>query len=323
VKQLVLSALLLIAGLTPAAAEWSGSPYSGRQEHHIAGRTSDGADIQLRGRDVEIAPQGACWLVNSAGSGAALPPGARAEFIPFRSPRSFDSYRENNVRGRQAQQCAFNMPVTLCGASVGQTGHRALGTAVGPFTYDTGDEVVTLTLRAERQGSGRDYGWSVASQSGSCDSSGPGCSDPDYAEAHSAECVAPDPRNCDDPDYRATHSAECGAIDPYCPAGYTARVVLGLTPTYYDASGAGSYNPNTVVGCASSSALATPTSCPASDHQSFQSIRTDAAPYGFPAIWFCGYYGALDESDYNDQWGDFPTLCANDFGSGAACGAAR
>jgi hypothetical protein len=132
-----------------------------------------------------------------------------------------------------------------------------------------------------------------------------------------------DPRNCDKPDYAAQHPAQCGPIDPYCPAGYTASVVLGLTPTYYDVSGPGSYNPNTVVGCASSSALATPTRCPASDHQSFQNIRTDAAPYEFPAVWFCGYYGALDNLDYDNQWGDFPTVCANDFGSGAACGAAR
>lgn len=323
-KQLIVSTILLLAGLTPAVAEWTGNPYSGRQDNHISGRASDGADVKLHGRDVEIAPQGECWLVRSAGSGAALPPGARAEFIPFKSQRSFNSYRQNNERGQQARECAFNMPVALCGVDVGQTGHRALGTVVGPFTYDTGEDVVTLTLRADRQGNSSDYGWSISTQSGSCEPSGPGCSDSVYAAAHPDECRrVPDPQDCTDPIWRASHPAQCGVLDPYCPSGYTAHVVKGLTPTYYDASGPGTYNPNTVVGCASPSALATPTSCPPSDHQSFQSIQTVNGSYGFPVIWFCGYYGALDNVDYDNQWGGFPTLCANDFGSGVACGADR
>lgn len=321
-KKLTLSALLILAGLTSAAAEWSGSPYSGRQDYHISGRASDGAEIQLRGRDVEIAPQGECWLTRSAESGTALPPGARAEFIPFRSRSSFESYRQNNTRGRQAQQCAFNMPVELCGATAGQTGHRALGTVVGPFTYDTGTETVTLTLRADRQGTSDDYGWSVASQSGSCAvGSAADCSDADYAAAHPDQCSVA-PRNCDNPQYIATHPEECSAPDPYCPAGYTTHVLLSLVPIYYDESGAAHGNPHTLITCARTSptlALATPTSCRYSQFQLASIRHTSGAAYGFPNVGFCGYDGSLDTRDYNVQWGDFPTFCAHDLGAGSPC----
>lgn len=322
--RMLLATAALVVVAVPAAADWSGSPYEGRTTYHNSTRPNESAGVKPQGHNAVISPAGKCWLVTTTDLPADAPPGAWKQYIPFKSSAEFESYRAGKGQaGHPPEECAFNMPVSLCGADVGQTGHRALGTVVGPFTYDTGEDVVTLTLRADRQGTGSDYGWSVASQSGSCEAdSDPDCSDPDYRAAHPDRCVV-QPLNCSDPDYAAQHPAQCGSLDPYCPAGYTASAVLGLTPTYYDASGPGTYNPNTVVGCASPSALATPTSCPASDHQSFQSIRTDAAPYGFPAVWFCGYYGALDNLDYDNQWGDFPTVCANDFGSGAACGAAR
>src|SRR3546814_18191061 len=77
--------------------------------------------------------------------------------------------RANNAQGRQAVQCAFNMPVALCGESVGQTGHRPLGTVVGPFTYEDVDVTASVTLRADRQGQTDDYGWSIQYTTGSCE----------------------------------------------------------------------------------------------------------------------------------------------------------
>lgn len=320
----VAGVLLAVAVVSPAKAEWSGNPYGGRQDHHIPGRPAEGGDVALHGRDVVLSPQGECWLVRTTAPEnvpSQLKGRVRSQFIPFNSRAEFESYLQNNEQGRQAKRCAFNMPVSLCGQAVGQTGHRALGTVVGPFTYDDGERSASMTLRADRQGTSNDYGWSIASETGSCEAGlGADCSDPAYAAAHPDQCQrVPEPRNCDNPRYRASHPDECRVPDPYCPAGYTAHVVLELSPTYYDGSGPGTYNPNTVIGCASASALATPTRCPASDYQGFQSFRTESAPYGFPAVWFCGYYGSLDGVDYDSQWGSFPTFCAHDLGSGQSC----
>jgi hypothetical protein len=317
--------LLAIAVVSPAAAEWSGNPYGGRQDHHIAGRPAEGGDVALHGRDVVLSPQGECWLVRTTAPEnvpSQLKGRVRSQFIPFNTRAEFESYLRNNAQGQQAKRCAFNTFVELCDGPVGQTGHRALGTVVGPFTYDDGERTASITLRADRQGTDSDSGWSVISRTGSCEA-GPAadCSDPAYAAAHPAQCGT-SPRDCDDPRYRANHPDQCRAPDPYCPAGYTAHVVLELSPTYYDESGPGTYNPNTFVGCARTSphpALATPVACPPSQHQSVGVRSTRGAPYDFPDVGFCGYHGSLDRVDYANQWGSFPTFCAHEMGSGQSC----
>ncbi len=232
------------AGLvTPAAAEWSGSPYAGRHDHHLRDRPSQGADVALRGRDVAIAPQGACWLARTAAPGggalAGGPAGARSQFIPFNTPAEFDSYRANSAEGRAARACAFNTTVELCGASVGQTGHRALGTVVGPFSYTDGAISASVTLRAERQGRHDDHGWSIAATAGSCEPPAADCAPGGDAGGDPAgnpagylggECPppTPDPPGCADPGYASANPAECGPGDPHCPAGFALHLLLDL-----------------------------------------------------------------------------------------------
>lgn len=318
--------VLTFIAAVPAAADWAGDPYSGRQNYHLSGRPSQGADVRTSGREVPVAPQGECWLVRTASPATTrLPAGARSQFIPFNTRAEFDSYRVNNAQGRSAAQCAFNMPVTLCGATVGQTGHRALGTVVGPFVYEDGETTASVTLRADRQGNNSEYGWSVASVTGTCEPAGPGCSDSDYAAAHPDQCGIPvDPGQCSDPDWRASHPAQCGVADPHCPAGYSTHVLLGLIPTYYDESGGdGHANPHTTVGCARTSpspALATPLSCRPSTFQSAALLHANPSPYtGLSGIGFCGYGGSLDSIDWNNQWGGFPTFCAHALSTGTTC----
>ena len=329
----ILAALfILVAVCAPADADWSGSPYAGRQDYHLRARPAQGADIATRGRDVAIAPQNECWLTQTEAPTKHLPAGVRSQFIPFNTRGEFESYRANNAQGRQAVQCAFNMPIALCGESVGQTGHRPLGTVVGPFTYEDGDVTASVTLRADRQGKNDDYGWLVQSMTGSCDASLPrDCTDPDYAAAHPAQCNidVPDPRLCDDPAYAVTHPEICGFGDPYCPIGYSTHVLFGLIPRYYDESGGdGHANPHTTVGCARASpsvALATPVTCRPSTFQQDYVRHTEVQP-GNPSlsdVGFCAYYGSLDTNDWNVQWGAFPTFCAHDLGTGERCSSER
>lgn len=321
---------LLVAASAPAAADWSGSPYSGRQDYHLQARPAQGADIATHGRDVAIAPQNECWLTQTEAPTRHLPAGVRSQFIPFNTRAELESYRVNNAQGRQAVQCAFNMPVALCGESVGRTGHRPLGTVLGPFTYDDGDAAASVTLRADRQGKNDDYGWSVQSMTGSCDVSAPDCSDPVYRAAHPDQCTdLSDLDRCADPVYAATHLEQCGPRDPYCPSGYSTHVLIGLIPQYYDESGGdGHANPHTTVSCARTSpsaALATPVSCrPSAFQQGYvQHTQTQPGHPGLSSVGFCAYYGSLDTIEWTAQWGAFPSFCAHDLGTGERCTSER